>query len=103
LFRMSLPKLLSPLQRPCVLTLRYRTHKSNHTIYHLQRKLTHLTTKFSALQLAPLQPCSMNCLTRTLPPMGGPLKPFGNSHLSTCTTLIHKLLGFVWNLAEPME
>jgi hypothetical protein len=102
LFRTSLLKFLLPHQRPCVLTSRYRTHISNHTIYHLQRRLTYLTTKFSRLQLALLQPCSMNCLT-TLPPMGGPLKSFGSSHLSTCTTLVHKLLGFIWNLAKPME
>jgi len=73
------------------------------TLHHLQRRSMQLTTKSSSLQLAPLQPSSMNCLSRSLTPMGGPLKSFGNWQLSTGTTLVHKLLGFVWNLAKPME
>jgi hypothetical protein len=89
---------------PVCTTARYRIHISNHTLHHLQRRLTHLTTKFSRLRPAPLQPSSTKFLTRTLSPMGsGPLKSFGNSQLSTCTTPIHKLLGFVWNPAMPME
>src|SRR6267154_3829568 len=62
LSRMSLPKLLWPHQRPCVLTSCYRIHISNHSLRHLQRRLTHLSTKFSRLQPAPLQPSSVNCL-----------------------------------------
>jgi hypothetical protein len=105
LFRMFLPKLMSPHQRPCVLTSRYCIRISNHTLHHLQRpgRLTRLTTKFGMPQQASPQPSSMNCLTRPLSPMGGPLKSFGNSQFSTCTTAIHELLGFVQNLAKPMK
>jgi hypothetical protein len=82
LFRMFL---MLPYQRQCVLTSRYRIRISNHTLHHLQRRLTHLTTKFSRPQ-QDAQPSSMNCLTRSLFrvfSMGESLKSFGNSHFST--------------------
>lgn len=90
LFRMSLPKPTSPHRRLYVLTSHYRIYILNHTRYHLQRTLSHLTTKFSwrHWQLAPLQPSSMNYFTRSLA-RDGSMSYFRNLQLSTCTTLIY--------------
>ena len=101
LFRTPLPKLLSPDQHPCVLTSSYRIHISNHTLHHLQRRMS--TSRFCRRQQALLQPSSMRSLTATHFPMGGPLKSFGNSRFATWTTPTRNSPWFVWDLAIPMK